>query len=269
MTATRHLRRWFGWLALVVVFSIACGFLSNWQFNRRQEALSAMQLLDKNYSSEPVALTELASPDSYSQENDWRNVILEGHYLATNSLLVRNRPLDGQPGFLQVVPFQLNSGEIVAVERGWLSADESYNAPAQVPLPSEEPQIVFGHVRASEPTFGRSAPSGQLPTINIDLLAKAVGVKDRYFSKLYVRMSSESIAVSQSPKQLGKPQLDEGNHLSYALQWILFALMAAAALFWGIKKEREALGLAVPKKVRTRKTTAQSDAEFEDRQLGN
>lgn len=261
----RDLRRWSGWLSLVVVFAVACGFLSNWQFNRRQEALIAMQQLDANYASVPVSLDALATTNSYDSRNDWRNVTMQGHYLAANALLVRNRPLDGQPGFLQLVPFQLDTGEIVAVERGWVSSDDKYNAPETTPLPSANEQSVSGHVRAAEPTLGRTAPAGQLPTININAMAKAVGFKDRDFSKLYVRMSSESSPMATAPKMLEKPQLDEGNHLSYALQWILFALMAGAALFWGIKKEREALSAIV--KTSRRRKVGQDDAEFEDRQL--
>lgn len=263
MAATKSdLRRWLGWLSLVVVFAIACAFLSNWQFNRRQEALTAMSQLAKNYDAAPVPLSQIAQVNSFDQSNQWRKVSFEGHYLPLNSVLVRNRPLDGQPGFLQLVPFQLLSGEIVAVERGWVAATEKYSTPSSVPLPSDKQQTVIGHLRASEPTLGRTAPAGQLATINIDALVKAESIKDRAFTKLYVRMFSESLPQSLSPKHLDKPQLDEGNHLSYALQWILFALMAAAALFWGIKKERDALsGKPSTKK---RKAIGEDDAKAED-----
>jgi len=33
--------------------------------------------------------------------------------------------------------------------------------------------------------------------------------------------------------------LDEGNHLSYAVQWIIFAVMGFFALFWAIRQEQE------------------------------
>lgn len=256
------IRRWGGWLAIVVVFSIACAFLSNWQFNRRQEALSAMSQLAANYDAPPVDIYAVAGRDSFDKANEWRTVKLQGHYLALNSVLVRNRPLNGEPGFLQLVPFQLVTGEIIAVERGWLASDEKYLAPKSYPLPEGEDQVVVGHVRASEPTLGRSAPEGQLATINIDSLIKSQGIKDLAFKKIYVRMSTESVASQKAPKQLEKPQLDEGNHLSYALQWILFAIMAAAALVWGIKKERDAM--AGKRNVSKRKSIGASDAEIED-----
>jgi cytochrome oxidase assembly protein ShyY1 len=54
---------------------------------------------------------------------------MSGTYLTDKSVLVRNRPLNGQAGFLQLVPFKLDSGEIVAVERGWLAVTSEYEAP--------------------------------------------------------------------------------------------------------------------------------------------
>jgi cytochrome oxidase assembly protein ShyY1 len=101
-----------------------------------------------------------------------------------------------------------------------------------------------------------------LATINIAALVEAQGLGGEVFKKLYVRMSSESDAVVENPKQLARPEIGEGNHLSYALQWILFALMAAAALIWGIKKEREAMASSV--RVSRRKNFGQVDAEIED-----
>jgi cytochrome oxidase assembly protein ShyY1 len=89
------------------------------------------------------------------------------------------------------------------------------------------------------------------------------GIKDSIFTKVYARMAGEELIPTATPKALAKPELDEGNHLSYALQWIMFALMAVAALIWGIKKEREARGISKPT-FKKRKVIGQVDAEVED-----
>lgn len=256
------LKRWSGWLALVVVFSIACAFLSSWQFDRRQEALDAIEQIATNYDSQTVPLVSIAELNNFDKADEWRQVSFSGKYLVEDSVLVRNRPLNGQAGFLQLVPFQLDSGEIVAVERGWLSVTSDYEAPTNPPLPSDSFQQIVGHVRASEPTLDRTAPSGQLATINIDALVQTRDLLGPVFSLLYVRMETESAAVAENPRKLARPELGEGNHLSYALQWILFALMAATALIWGIKKEREAQSNVA--RVSRRKNLGQVDAETED-----
>ncbi len=263
MAAKSDLKRWSGWLALVVVFSIACALLSNWQFSRRAEALAEMAQVAKNYDAVPVAIDLVSGFDSFDAKNQWRPVSLTGHYLVGNAVLVRNRPLDGQPGFLQVVPFQLKDGRLIAVERGWIASDSNYQPPKIIPMPSGESQTVIARVRPAEPTLDRGAPKGQLGTINIEALIRSQGIKDAIFSKTYARMASEELSQSSVPKALAKPELDEGNHLSYALQWIMFALMAVVALIWGIKKEREARGLSKARVTR-RKVIGQVDAEVED-----
>ena len=246
----------------MVVFSVACVYLSSWQFDRRQEALDAMQQVAQNYDAEIVDLKSIAEIETFIAKDEWRQVSFAGKYLVEDGVLVRNRPLNGQAGFLQVVPFQLGSGEIVAVERGWLSVTSNYEAPQNPPLPSSDFQQIVGHVRASEPTLDRTAPLGQLATINIDVLTQTRDLGSNVFKRLYVRMETESAAVDENPRKLSRPEINEGNHLSYALQWILFALMAASALVWGIKKEREALSGVV--KVSRRKNLGQVDAETED-----
>jgi cytochrome oxidase assembly protein ShyY1 len=63
-----------------------------------------------------------------------------------------------------------------------------------------------------------------------------------------------------------KPSLSEGNHLSYALQWLLFGIMAFGAFFWAYRNDRQqrlvAKGLATRKPKRA--TQADEDAAFED-----
>lgn len=267
MASSSDLKRWSGWLALVIAFSVACALLSNWQFSRREEALAAMHQVAKNYDAPPVDIDSLATLNTFDDRHQWRQVKMTGHYLTGNAVLVRNRPLDGQPGFLQLVPFQLIDGRLIAVERGWLPSDSRYLAPKVYPLPSDVQQQIIIRLRPTEPSMDRSAPKGQIATINVPALVKAEGIKDQIFQKVYGRVTSESIAASKELRQLAKPQLDEGNHLSYALQWIMFALMAMAALFWGIKKEREArndkTGSRAKAKSR-RKQIGQEDAEIED-----
>ncbi|MEY4492523.1 MAG: hypothetical protein RL085_934, partial [Actinomycetota bacterium] len=179
--AKSDIKRWLGWLALVVVFSIACVYLSNWQFSRREEALVAMQQLAENYDSPAVPIQQLATLETFAKANEWRKVELVGKYLVDKSVLVRNRPLNGQPGFLQVVPFELSDGTVIAVERGWVAAGDQYQPPMRVPLPADETQTVIGRTRASEPTLNRTAPPGQLATINIKALVSSTQIEQKTY----------------------------------------------------------------------------------------
>jgi cytochrome oxidase assembly protein ShyY1 len=93
-----------------------------------------------------------------------------------------------------------------------------------------------------------------------------LGIEKNVADQLYLRMSAESTKVTSYPAQMAKPKLDEGNHLSYAIQWIVFGLMAFAALIWAIQQERLALRAATdPNFVRkARKKIGDEDKAYED-----
>ena len=113
-------------------------------------------------------------------------------------------------------------------------------APApENPRNSEGAFATLGSVarlRPAEPSLNRDAPAKQLATINVEALVKKENLTGQIYKSVYARLAN-SYSETQFPKVLPKPDLNEGNHLSYALQWILFALMAFGALFWAIRQE--------------------------------
>src|SRR3954451_18233831 len=85
-------RRWGAYLVLVVVFAVACGLLSWWQWDRRAETLAQGTLVTRNYESAPVSLEPLLpGVGPWKAAEEWRPVELPGHYLRGRHLLVRNR----------------------------------------------------------------------------------------------------------------------------------------------------------------------------------
>jgi cytochrome oxidase assembly protein ShyY1 len=231
-------KRWLVWLLVASLFAVACVFLSQWQFSRRAEAVAKIDLIAANFDSPAVAITELTDLNDFDLANEWRPVVLDGNFLSEKAVLVRNRPYNGNAGFLQVVPFQLVTGEVVAVETGWLPTGSQNDEPDVIPLPSSERVEIIARIRSAEPTLDRDAPQGQIATINIESLISKVQISEPVYKSVYVRLA-ESYNNSDLPRVQAKPQLTEGNHLSYALQWILFALMAFGALWWAIWQERQ------------------------------
>lgn len=264
-------KRWLGWLLLASVFAVSCFFLASWQFNRRSEAVAKIDLVTKNYDQQPIALEELVGENGFNPADEWRPAALTGQFLPADAVLVRNRPYNGSPGFLQVIPFQLTTGQLVAVETGWLATDENLNPPKAIPLPSESVTSIWGRLRPAEPLLGRSAPVGQIPTINIGALEGKTSVSGSFYQDFYVRLGEGYDTGANGPKGLPMPELTEGNHLSYALQWILFALMAMFALVWGVRQEQEFRKIVndptyVPKK--RRKQLGDEDKAAEDALIG-
>lgn len=260
------IRRWAPWLALVVVFAIATTLLSWWQFTRREEKVQKIQLVIENYDAAAVPIEEIiwTQDEAGNPVNEWRQVSVAGKYLPDQALLVRNRPLSGSAGFLQLVPFELESGEILIIERGWLRAGSDITAPETNPLPDSSLRQLIVRLRPSEPDLRKESVVGQVASI--DLIAVERLVAPEVITDYYGRLVSETPESAELPLAMPKPSLDEGNHLSYALQWLLFGVMAFGAFIWAYRNDKrirlEAQGVISSKK--KRQTQADLDASFED-----
>ena len=229
-------RRWFGYLVAALVFALACVLLSKWQFARRDEAVLEITRVVDNYEAAPVPVDEvLPALDSFDPSDKWLPVTLEGEYLVDEQLLVRNRPYNGSPGFEVLTPLLLTDGTVFIVDRGWLPSGTK-DLPDTVPAPPDGPVTVVARLKAGEPALaGRSAPEGQVATIELPLIADQLDSET--YTGAYGLLESESPAVADMPAPAIKPEADEGPHLSYAVQWIVFALFGFFGLGYALRQE--------------------------------
>lgn len=254
-------KRWLVWLVLVVVFAASCVFLSEWQFDRRAARVAEIELVQQNFDKPAVAI---GTVDLNSKESKWTPVRVVGEYLNESQVLVRNRPRSGQPGFETVVPFRTTDGQIFAVSRGWLPTGNLQDSPDVVPLPSEAVQEIVVRLVPGERQLDRGAPAGQVASMNLSEIAAETGLEIN--QQWYLRLASEQEPAEQAVKLL-RPTTDEGNHLSYAIQWLIFGVLAFVTLVFTVRKEYDFYRSKndpnyVPK-VR-KKTRAESDQEIED-----
>jgi len=267
-------RRWLGYLGLVIVFAIACVFLSMWQLARSDEARVAVERVESNWEAAPVALDEvLPDLDSFDADDTWQPVTLQGHYLADESLLVRGRPYEGKAGFEVLVPFELADGTVFVVDRGWVPVGNSQDEPDVLPAPPSGEVSIVVRLKAGEPTIpGRSAPEGQVATINLPTIAELSGAPT--FIAAYGLLASEDPAPASRPVAYPRPVADGGPHLSYAFQWVAFGVLAFIGLAWAVRHEYRVRNEDDPEEqrraaARRAKTAAKgpTDADIEDQIL--
>lgn len=263
-------RRWAGYLALTIVFAIACSALGTWQLNRRAEALAEVARIDANYDAAAVPVAEaLPDPDAFDVDQRWQVVALSGEYLIDEEIVVRNRPFAGSSGFEVVTPFLLDSGGVFMVDRGWI-AQASDGRPSEYAAPPSGHVEVEARLKAGEERIaGRTSTGVEFATIDLDELAERVG-EPSYTGAYGVLVQSRSDAA-EPPLAAARPVRDEGPHLSYALQWFVFALLAFIGLGWAANQERKGLAEAsgavdAPKVPREPKRSPRdrADADVED-----
>lgn len=252
-------KRWLGYLALTVVFAVIASFFGLWQWDRRTQAVEAIEVLERNWSSPPIPLDEWSGfRGSFPGSEEWRPVMTEGEYIPEDQLLVRTRPRAGQVGFEILVPFRTTTGVVVLANRGWVPTGEAQDYPDLVPPAPTGVVSLVGRVKPSEPLLPRrGAPEGQVPSIY--LAGIALNLDYPLATEFYLLVQTEDPALGVNPLPAVKPMLDEGPHLSYTFQWYIFGLLAFIGFFWMLRQEyRLSQGIEPVKK---RGTT---DAEEED-----
>lgn len=137
---------------------------------------------------------------------------------------------------------------------------------------------VVARLKPGEPEIpGRSAPAGQIATIHLPQFADELGT-DRVYTGAYGLLSAERPAT-ETGALTAKPALTEGNHLSYAFQWIIFAIIALLGLIFGLRAEyrdrnpddpkvRQAIARERERAGKRRKTDAEIEDELLDRAGG-
>lgn len=233
-------RRWAGYLALTVIFAIVCAALGAWQFNRRAEAVAELSRIDTNYDAEPVPVAEeLPDPAAFDIDQRWQVVSLSGEYLVDDEVVVRNRPFGGSSGFEVITPFRLDDGTVFMIDRGWI-AQNAEGRPSEVPPPPEGNVQVEARLKAGEGRIeGRTSSGAEFATIDLIELAERVG--EPSYTAAYGVLGQSRADAETPPLAAPRPERDEGPHLSYALQWYVFALLGFIGLGWAANQERKGL----------------------------
>jgi cytochrome oxidase assembly protein ShyY1 len=266
-------RRWIGYLSLTIVFAMVCVSLGFWQLARRAEARAEIDRVETNWTSDPQPIENvLPEIGGFDPDDKWMPVELTGTYRTDEQLLARNRPLGGMVGFEVLVPFELADGTVFLVDRGWVPVGDHQDEPDSVPPPPRGEVTVVARLKAGEPdVVGRSAPNGQVATINLPQIADLVDAP--MYTGAYGLLDSERPAADR-PIAAVKPEPDEGPHLSYAFQWFVFALLGFVGLGFAIRQEYRTVNADVPAErdraaARAAKAARRqpSDAEIEDQLL--
>ncbi|WP_139003591.1 SURF1 family cytochrome oxidase biogenesis protein [Arthrobacter crystallopoietes] len=217
--------KWLGWLLLVALLASVCVLLGNWQMDRRDQAHDVVTAIESNYDADPVDFE--AVPDIFAEADDadeWTPVVLRGEYDEAGQRVVRNRPLNGRPGYEVLVPLKLDSGPAVIVNRGWLPIGNNVaGRPDTVPAAPEGDVTVVARVKPGESSVDRGAPEGQLASIQLDEYAAELDYP--VFTGGYGLMAAENPAPAERPVLMPKPAIDEGPHLSYSMQWYAFGVL--------------------------------------------
>jgi cytochrome oxidase assembly protein ShyY1 len=150
----------------------------------------------------------------------WEKVQLSGSFLNDDSMLVRKQYLESKLGFWVITPFQLENNDLILINRGWIPIASSSSAVEEIPKASQGLVKIKGYLQKFNKFEEKPSdlPKNQLNQINYQNFSSDL-------NKDYYVQLNESFPQDREIAIIPLPELSNGPHLSYAIQWILFALL--------------------------------------------
>ena len=214
---------------LVLVLAMVAAGL--WQLERRQDKRDRNVLIVER-QDEPVAPVDLIvdarAPTAIGDDIRFRRATATGTYDGAAEVLVRNRSFDEAPGSWVLTPLVLDDGTVLVVNRGWVPLTGEQELSAEAAPPDGRVQVEgLLEVSQSRGGFGPTDPSGEvldtLSRVDLDRYQEQV---DGDLFPVWLQLESQEPAVAATPTPVRPDELDDGPHLSYAVQWGVFATIA-------------------------------------------
>jgi surfeit locus 1 family protein len=208
-------------VAAFILVALVCARLGIWQVHRLRERRAANAGLLRARSEAPIDLLAYR-PDSASAG---RTVRARGRYDHANDVVLRGREVGGVPGVEIVSPLIIREkNAAVLVDRGFVPSPDAVSVVADSFHERGEREIQ-GYL--SPLPSGGGMPlthAGRTTWARLDLTALQARVPYRLYPFSIVQ-TPDSL-LPRFPMRQSPPDLDDGPHLSYAIQWFSFSIIA-------------------------------------------
>jgi surfeit locus 1 family protein len=215
------------WLVPTLLLSALFVRLGFWQLDRLEQKRDLNAAIVRAERESPRPIEHVREP--------YRRVRATGTYHTDDEVVVYGRSLNGRPGNHLLTPLMLEDGRAVLVDRGWIpSGNDEPPVPAAAP-PSGQ-VVATGILFPAEADTGGAGITGTgkvAVVTKIDVSGIATRLPYGVVPGVYLRMQAQRPPdAGPLPRTLPPPEITEGPHLSYAIQWFSFAAGALAAYIY-------------------------------------
>jgi len=217
-------RRWLLLALAVVALCCATWWLGEWQFHRLADRKDSNAAIRANEHKSPAPVADVLAPGRpVAADEEWRVVSATGTYDTDDTVVVRYQTRDGASGIDVVVPLVTGDGTALLVDRGWMAADNHGGGPGDVPAPPSGRVSVEGYVRVDGSGDSTVVSDQSTRAVSSERIGAAL---DRSVYGGFVDLKSESPPPAQPLAAVELPELDNGPHFFYGLQWWFFGVLA-------------------------------------------
>lgn len=230
-------RRWLLFFLAIIVVGYATWWLGEWQFHRLEDRKARNAVVRANEHRAPEPVTDVLAPgEPVADAEEWRLVTASGEYDAANTVVVRYRTRDGAPGVEAVVPLVTADGTALVVDRGWFGTDNNGVGAEDLPAPPSGPVTITGWVRADGDGGSTEVDHHSTRAISSAEIGKAI---DHEVFTGFVELRSEDPEPATTLEPVELPELDNGPHFFYGLQWWFFGILAGGGFLYLAWDERK------------------------------
>jgi surfeit locus 1 family protein len=222
--------------ALLVLTLLACSVLARlgvWQLSRLDQRRAANAQRERTRALAPVDLPAVPGAGDYLEHP----AVAYGHFLTAPSFTLINHSLRGAPGVEIVNTFELAGGALVLVDRGFVPLESRFVAP----VPPTGPVTLRGFLFTAVNDDRAPHPQGLKGDDWVRLAPAEMGAATGRTFLPYALAPTHNTGDGRFPIVKKLQAIDEGPHLSYAIQWFAFAaIFLVGGLLLLISRERKA-----------------------------
>jgi cytochrome oxidase assembly protein ShyY1 len=167
---------------------------------------------------------------------EWRRVTATGTYLPDKSVVIRYQTRDGQSGVDVVTPLQTEHGPALLVDRGWVQTDNVGTEHLRTPAPPSGRVTVQGWLRVDATGDAATVTHASARAVSSAEIAKTLDVP---VYRGVVDAEVEQPRAARPLVPVPRPDLGNGPHFFYGLQWWIFGLLAVFGFFFFAYDERK------------------------------
>ncbi|MCH7588393.1 MAG: SURF1 family protein [Chloroflexi bacterium] len=223
-------------IVAVLLLGSLCIRLGFWQLSRREARIARNESIEQLLSFSPAGL-----PGETNSLEQWeyRRVNIRGIFDADESIVLRNRAYLDQPGVHLISPMIIEeTGTAILVDRGWIPVTQ-FLAEEIAAYAGSGDRAITGILRLSdpEPTFALLADPTLAPgedhlkewrVLNVQRIQEQIPYT---LFPMYLQMTEPNPPPGSYPVPNPETDLSDGPHLSYAIQWFSFGVVAFVGSF--------------------------------------
>ncbi len=226
-------------LVIAIVVAATCIRLGFWQLSRLHGRRQVNAHIAVGFAQPPKPLPELLA-EAPASSLAYRRAIVRGHYDPTHEVILYGRSsTSGLSGNQVLTPLVLDDGTTILVNRGWVP-QQDVQAPVTGAAAAPTGEVEVSGILFPPDAMVAPSPGAARPTLVkiVDLRQLSAGSPQPLLPVYLLLQQQDPPQPGDLPQPPPQPTLDDGPHLSYALQWFSFAAIAIVGYGVLVRRDR-------------------------------